>query len=132
MELEYVFKMFILIVVVLIIITMMWQFRDKIVDVCLFPPCDKQGGCNVQPIISEEERFSIMVLDKYCNLCWMKNGGGKCKDDSSCYVLNLKNDFIPGTWPSTHDYCIVTCENAASSLYVQYRSEGNGYIEIAC
>lgn len=134
MVLEYPFKVFILIVVVLVIISIMWQFRDKIMNICLFPPCNGEEECNVQPVITTESEFTKEVLDKYCSLCWIKNGAGKCRGDSICYVLNLNESFIPDNWNliKEHEYCIVTCENETSSLFVQYYSEGEGYIEIAC
>jgi len=133
--LEYPFRIFILIVVILVLIGIMWQFRDQIMNICLFPPCNGEEECNIQPVISEESRFTKEVLDKYCNLCWIKNGGGTCEGDSVCYILNLEENFdpsIPWNLMKEYDYCIVTCENIVSSLYVQYRSEGEGYIEIVC
>lgn len=135
MALEFPFKIFILVVVVLVLITMMWQFRDRIMDMCLFPPCNGGEECDVEPVISNEANFTIGILDKYCNLCWIKNGGGKCKGDPVCYVLTLEEDFdptVPWNMLKEYDYCVVTCESAISSLYVQYHSEGNGYVEIAC
>lgn len=137
MVLEYPFKIFILIVVVLVIISIMWQFRDKIMEICFFPPCDGGKECNVQTVISKETEFTVDELNKYCNLCWEKNGAGNCIEDSVCYVLDLEEDFnhkIP--WNSLptkkYNYCFVTCNNTVSSLYVEYHSEGNGYIEISC
>jgi len=134
MVLEYPFKIFILIVVVLVIISIMWQFRDRIMNMCLFPPCDEEE-CDVQPVIATESNFTKQVLDKYCNLCWMKNGAGACVGDSVCYILNLENDFdpnVPWNMLKEYDYCIINCNNIVTSLYVQYHSEGEGYIEIAC
>jgi len=132
MVLEYPFKIFILIVVVIVIISIMWQFRDRIIKICLFPPCEKDVECNIQPIIATESEFSEVILDKYCSLCWMKNLEGECKGNSICYILNLQDDFEPGDWNSEYDYCIVSCDEEAPSLYVQYDSEGEGFIEIAC
>lgn len=134
MALEYPFKLFILIVVVLVIISIMWQFRDKIMGICLFPPCNGDEECNVQPVITSESEFTEEILNKYCSMCWLKNGEGNCKGDSICYVLNLEEDFnpdIPWDILRDYDYCFVTCENETSSLYVQYQSLDK-IIEIAC
>ena len=134
MVLEYPFRIFILIVVVIIIIGIMWQFRDRIMEICLFPPCDEEE-CNIQPVISDENRFTEEVLDKYCSQCWIKNGEGKCKGDSVCDVLNLGEEFDfdspTAPWLNKHDYCIVTCKDVTSTVYVQYLSLER-MIEIAC
>ena len=141
MVLEYPFKLFILIVVVIVIVGIMYQFRDWIMDICLFPPCNGGEKCNVQPVISTESEFSKGVLDKYCRSCWIKNGGGTCIGNSDCYLLNLEDeDFDPDDWKLVYKFnegegsfsCFITCENKASSLYVKYQSEGEGFIEIAC
>jgi len=119
MALEYPFKLFILIVVIIVIISIMWQFRDWITGICLFPPCEEE--CNVQPEMATESEFTKEILDKYCSLCWMKNGGGECKGNSICYTLNLEDKkFEPGDWSSEYKYCLVACEKESSSLFVQY------------
>jgi len=139
MILEYPFKIFILIVVVLVIISIMWQFRDKITSICLFPPCEDETECNVQPVIQDKESFTEEELDYYCNLCWIKNGAGTCNQNSVCYIFNLEDDINPGDWEDVHeiDYngdsflCVIKCEDETSSFYVQYQSLGK-IIEITC
>lgn len=131
MVLEYPFKLFILIVVVIVIIGIMLQFRDKIINICLFPPCNGEKECNVQSDIATESEFTEVVLDKYCSLCWIKNGEGKCKGDSVCYILNLEEDFDPDDWTSEYEYCIVTCDKDTPSLLVQYLAMEE-IIEITC
>ena len=120
MVLEYPFKVFILIVVVIVVMSIMIQFRDKIMSMCFFPPCNGEEECNVEPVILKELEFTEEVFDKYCNLCWIKNGEGRCKESSICYVLNLDKDFEPDDLESEH--CIVTCNKDSSSLFVQYQS----------
>ena len=130
MVLEYPFKLFILIVVVIVIISIMYQFRDWIIGRCWFPPCEEE--CNIQPVKATESGFTEVVLDKYCSLCWIKNGEGKCRGDSICYVLDVDFDAdVDGSLESEYDYCIITCDKDTSSLFVQYQYLEK-MIEIAC
>lgn len=134
MELEYPFKVILYLIVVLILIGIMTTFRNKITNLCLFPPCEKEEKCDVKPQQSNENILDSNVLEKYCSLCWEKNKRGECGESSVCNVVLLSNEANPSQHtinPSVSQYCSVTCSRDVTYFIVQY-DRINKKILIAC
>jgi hypothetical protein len=136
MVLEYPFKIALFIAVILILVGIMWTFRDQIMRICLFPPCEESTEeCDMKTSVSNENDFSRDILTKYCQLCWERNKRGQCKKDSLCYVVNVDNPSNPFLYLplsiEVSQYCSVTCSRLATSVYVQYDFL-NKKITIAC
>ncbi len=120
--LETIFKMFLYIVVVLVVIGLILYFRQNIIStlrLCDYIP----GGCKVEEecktVTSSEDRVSESVLDKYCNLCWERTGAKDFKESCNCYVLSLRESFVP---PFTYkkENCELTCDKQTASLIFAY------------
>ncbi len=130
-ELETVFKFLLYLIVVLILVAIMVQFKDKILNLCLLPSsCEKENRiekCGITPTTSTESTVTKEVLEKYCNLCWEKNKRGECKEMSMCYVISLEKASNPTTvakkTPLSSEVskrCSILCSRDATSLFVQY------------
>lgn len=130
--LEYPMKMIILLVVVFVVVGIILSYRSQIMNTCLTPPCDgEENLCEVETIVSSEQILDSASLQKYCNMCYMKNDNGNCMDNSLCYVVNIDNMIDPSTIILTSEYCSIKCEKAVTSVYVQYIGL-TGTVEIAC
>jgi hypothetical protein len=120
MVLEYPMNIIILTVVVLVVIGIMFSFRDRITNICIFPPCEEEIICDVKPAVVTETAVTQDIIDKYCKMCLGKNRDWECKEDSLCYVVNIQSAFNPfGITPSMND-CEVKCNRAVTSFFVQY------------
>lgn len=129
MVLEYPMKIFILIVVVLVVVGIMIKYKDKIMELSFFDN-DEEEKCEVKTEVVSEATLSTAILEKYCDLCYLKNEQGECKDDALCYVINT-NLINPSTITITKDYCSITCNREVTSVNVQYKWF-TGTVEIAC
>ena len=129
MVLEYPMKLFILIVVVLVVVGIMIKYKDKIMDLSFFDK-DEEEKCEVKTEVVSEAALNTAVLEKYCDLCYLKNEQGECKDDALCYVINT-NLINPSTITINKDYCSITCNKEVTSVNVQYKWF-TGTVEIAC
>jgi len=127
--LEYPMKLFILIVVIFVVIGIMIQYKQKIMNLDLFNKNDEKK-CEVETTVTSEPNLNNAVLEKYCNLCYLKNEQGKCKEDALCYVINT-NLVNPSTISINKDYCSITCNKEVTSVYVQYKWL-TGTVEISC
>lgn len=128
--LEYPFRLFLYIIVILVLIGIMWRFREKVFGICLFPPCDVEKECEVNTTITTESYFDADILEKYCKLCWEKNRKGECKQDALCYIINVDIPQEPDPVFSL-EYCSVSCSKDVTSVFVQYKSLTNETI-ITC
>jgi len=125
MVLEYPFKIILFSVIILIIIGIMWTFRQQIFNICLFPPCDEEvEKCMTKTTPSSEKEFNRDVLEKYCRLCWERAGKGECRENFVCYVVNVDVQSNPYIYvPLSQDvfqYCFVECNRTTTSVYVEY------------
>jgi hypothetical protein len=119
MVLEYPMKILIFMAVVVVIIGIMFHFRDKIMKICLFPPCEEEIKCDVKPVVATENVVDKNIIEKYCKMCWGKNRNGECKEDSLCYVVNIPVSN-PANIDIGVDYCEITCNKDVTSFFVQY------------
>lgn len=131
LALWYLARLVILTAVIVIIIGVVWQFRDRIVRVCLFPPCEEKRECDVKPVAITEQLLDEFVIEKYCRLCWEKNRFGECKQDSICYVINLDTQSNPSLLTVPLDFCFIKCDREVYSIFVEYNSIGKR-VEIKC
>ncbi|MEM5829288.1 MAG: hypothetical protein QW040_00430 [Candidatus Aenigmatarchaeota archaeon] len=119
LALEFIFKLFLYLVVVLVIISLIIHFRDEILSyfhLCEYLP----GGCATKEcttIQASEKSLTESVIEKYCGFCWQKTGAKNYKDDCICYVVS--GDFSP-TQFTLSDYCILKCNKMATSLIFSY------------
>lgn len=124
--LEYPVTLLLYTVVILVLISIMWHFREQIFDICLFPPCN--GGeedCDVKPVVTTETELTQDVVDKYCKMCWSRNKEGECDEDVLCYIINVTFNTTEHSSlkPSPElKYCDINCQRNATSLWVQYYS----------
>lgn len=122
MILEYPVNIFILTVVVIVVIGIMFHFRDQIMTICLFPPCEEDTKCDVKIAAVTETNVNSVVLEKYCKMCWYKNRKGECKVDSICYAVNIPNSDLTGITLGSEvsGYCNRVCSRSVTSFFVEY------------
>jgi len=122
MELEYPMNIIILSVVVLVIIGIMFTFRDRIMKICLFPPCQEDVKCDIKSTVVTAAAGDQNTIEKYCTMCWVKNRYGECKEDALCYVVNAQTPNPIGITlkPEIAKYCKITCSRDVTSFFVQY------------
>jgi len=121
MVLEYPMKILLYIVVVLVIIGIIFTFRNQILEIKLFPNNNKD--CDVESIVATEDFFNQNIMDKYCRLCWNKNNMGECKQNAVCYFLSTT--FVVEQHASlepSDDFCELDCYRDATALFVSYDS----------
>jgi hypothetical protein len=119
MVLEYPFNIFIYIVVILVVIGLIANFRNQILtslNLCQFTPqgCQQQEECST--IESTETAVNEAILNKYCNFCWEKTGKIDYKKDCLCYVVS--GSFSPFTF--THENCELKCNKSATAVMFTY------------
>lgn len=121
MALEYPFKVLLFIAVILILITIMWNFRDKIQNLCLFD-CDDDEKCDVKTVPSSEEYVDQDLINKYCEICWNKNKKGGCTENVLCYAVHSEYG-LDTEEDRLLDYCEHSCSNMnAKTIFFQYDS----------
>lgn len=118
MALEYPMNIIILTVVVLVVIGIMFSFRDRIMKFCLFPPCNEDVKCDVKPIVTTENVVDQTMIEKYCGMCLVKNRNGECKEDALCYIVNIPTTNPKNFNPSN---CEITCDKDVTSFFVNYK-----------
>lgn len=128
LELEYPINLLILMVAVIVIVGIIWSFRDQIMNIHLFPD-QEQVECDTKTVVSHEINLDLNVMNKYCQLCWDKNKRGECGENHLCYVVNTNTSSVP-TSPS-ETYCKNLCTSSAKTIFVQYNYLKEN-IEITC
>ena len=120
MVLEYPFKVFLYIIVILILVGIMWGFRDKIFGICLFGCEPDDERCDTRTVASSEDYVDQAQIDNYCQLCWEKNNFGNCTDNVLCYTISSDYGVRTGA-VSTLEYCELSCSvSDAHTVFVQY------------
>ena len=119
MVLEYPFKIFIYIVVVLVVISLIITFMNQILtslNLCQFTPqgCQQQQECST--IEAAEIAINEAVLRKYCSFCWDKTGKIDYGKDCLCYVVS--GSYSPIAF--TYENCELNCSKQATSLLFAY------------
>lgn len=119
MILEYPFKMFLYLVVILVVIGLVLTFRDQIINalnLCQYIPqgCPKQEECPTTQ--AKEMIIDEAVLRKYCNLCWERVGKGEYKKDCLCFVVSGK--YTPIKFE--HANCELGCDEEVTSVLFVY------------
>lgn len=122
MALEEVFKIVIFVVVALIVIGLVINFRDQIVQglkLCDWSPssCAKQEECSTNQ--ADEINIDDSVLNRYCDSCWSKSGKVDLDQDCLCYIV--KGTFTP-LITNLPSYCQLTCNKNTTSILVYYDS----------
>lgn len=119
LALEYVAKIFIYIVAILVIIGLIYNFYVSAGKICLNPwGCTpKEEKCSVKTQIISESSITQEVLQKYCNFCLQKNDQGKCLETSVCYVI--KGDFVYSPSISLTN-CDLKCKKNVNSVIIGY------------
>jgi hypothetical protein len=123
MVLEEIFKFLIYIVVAVVVIIMVVNFRHEIakaLNLCelfhLF--CPKEGKC--ENIVVEENSIDNSILKKYCNLCWDKTGDKSFEKNCLCYIVKGQFNPVSNNLPT---YCNLKCARQASSILFYYDSK---------
>lgn len=121
MALEIIFKMFLSIVVILVVIGLIISFRTEILKalkLCNYLPegCPPKAECST--IRSTESTVTESVLSRYCELCWSKTGAMDYKSLCMCYIVNVTGTFSPIAYETTH--CELSCSRQATSLFFTY------------
>jgi len=121
LALEFVFKMFLYVVVVMVVISLIVFFRNSIIsalNLCQYLPftCPQKEECSTLQVT--ENQITANILDKYCSLCWLKTGEKDYKKDCLCYVV--KGSFSPFSYSNQN--CELKCSNEATSLIFTYNS----------
>jgi hypothetical protein len=134
LALEYIFRVFLYVAVILLLIGMFWHFMQNVLHVCLIGCEDgDQNKCDFQTEASTETYFGEEQIEKYCQLCWEGNKKGECRDNKLCYAVNSEygvntNANVTGSI----DYCEFSCSNPGShSVFVQY-DYGRQKVMIEC
>ncbi len=125
MVLEYPMKMILYFVVVMVLIGIMWTFRDNISRICIFPPCN-ENKCEIKiDKPSNENSLTADIVGKYCNLCWGKSEEGQCPENGLCYAVSLETDVNPSSILLQNDvkeYCNIECNKNTKTVFFQYDS----------
>ena len=118
MELEFVFKMFIYVVVILVVISLITVFRKEILNslnLCqIFPQGCQSGECKTSEV--SEAIIDSNALKKYCDSCWGKTGSKKYGENCLCFIL--KGNFTPLTFSSQN--CLLDCSKQATAVLINY------------
>lgn len=118
MILEYPFKIFLYVIVIIVVIGLIVTFRNQILtslNLCQFIP----QGCQQQECYTYEVSEAAMneaVLKKYCDLCWGKTGKIDYGKDCLCYVVRGSYSSIT----FTYENCELKCTTGATSLLFAY------------
>jgi len=120
MALEMVFQMFLYIVVILVVIGIIINFRESILSalkLCDYIPggCPQKEECTA--IQSTEVSITESVLKKYCDFCWSKTGAKDFSKDCLCYVVS--GSFSPDSYILS-DYCNLKCDKSVTSVIFTY------------
>ncbi|MEM5879557.1 MAG: hypothetical protein QXU74_03640 [Candidatus Aenigmatarchaeota archaeon] len=118
--LEFVFKMFLYIVVILVVISLIIHFKDEILSslhLCDYLPggCPSKQECST--IQASEAILTESVIEKYCSFCWQKTGLKDYAKDCICYVVS--GTFSPAQF-TLSDHCSLKCNKEATSLIFSY------------
>lgn len=120
LALEYVFKMFLYFVVVVVVLGLIINFRSQIIEalnLCDYiPGCKREEKC--ETILAKEAVIDENVLNKYCNLCWSKTGLRDYKENCVCYVV--RGSFSPLAFSNQN--CELKCNLNSESLIFSYNS----------
>lgn len=119
MELEYVFKMFLYIVVILVVISLIVTFRKQILTylkLCDFLPqgCQQQIDCATYQVT--EKTIDANTLRKYCSLCWDKTGQKDYRKDCLCYIVS--GSYSPVEFANQN--CELKCDKTVTSVFFAY------------
>ena len=121
MAMEYIFKTFLYVSIILMLIGIMYNFRSNI-PICIFGNCDDENTCEIKTERSTEEFIEVEHINKYCQLCWSKNQNGECPDNVICFVVETTYGVSSNVDYSTFfDYCEIECDNKnTETVFVQY------------
>lgn len=122
MVLEYPTKMILYIVVIMVLIGIMWTFRNNISKICLLPPCNEQECDTTTPSPKTENSLSTEIAGKYCSLCWTDKNE-RCSQNLLCYVVNLDSKVNPSSISldnNVKDFCNVKCDKNTKTIFFQY------------
>jgi hypothetical protein len=122
MELEYIFKMLLYIVVILVVIGIIVGIRPEILDalkLCRYLPsgCEEDKECSNLQV--SESIITESTLNKYCKFCWDKTGAKEDARDCMCYVVSGSYSPLTASLP---EYCELKCNKEATSIWFSYSS----------
>ncbi|MBU5690179.1 MAG: hypothetical protein QXM68_03485 [Candidatus Aenigmatarchaeota archaeon] len=114
---ETIFKYVLYSLVILVVIGIVIAFKDRIMKLCLIPPCEKQT-CDVTVITTSEPSFSGTV-ERYCDFCYQK--AKDCRQDTLCYIVSYPSVFSQQLYiPQNNNICKYQCTKDTSTLYFTY------------
>ena len=119
MELEYPFKVFLYIVVIVVVIGLVITLKDKIysnINFCYYLPqfCRQNGECST--VQATREVISEATLKEYCNSCWDKTGKKDYKESCMCYIVT--GNYSPISFESEN--CELKCSKSSGFLTFTY------------
>jgi len=120
MALEFVFQMFLYIVVIMVVIGIIIQFRGTILsalNLCDYVPggCPQKEECTA--IHATETSITESVLRKYCDMCWSKTGAKEYSKNCICYIVS--GSFSPDSY-ELNEYCKIECDKEVTSVILTY------------
>jgi hypothetical protein len=131
MELEYPFKIILYLVVIMVLIGILYTMKNKIVNICFFPPCEKENECDVSPSRTNED-INEATINKYSYLCFDKSKN--CKQDVLCYIISSDVSAKPSSLKPeclNNDLCEITCNKDVNMVYINYNWI-KSKVEIGC
>ena len=130
MALEYIFKVLILTVVSLVVISFVYSIvsrSEKRFSFCIAPFCKPQvSACETKLV--EKDSIDEYILNKYLNLC-LENGRS-LKKNCVCYTIKLNIPFDTTTisFPSS---VVDECGTSAKTFLIEYRF-GEDKVHLLC
>ena len=119
MELEYPFKVFLYIVVILVVVSLVVKFKEKIssaISFCEHLPqfCQQDSACST--VQATRGVISEATLKEYCNSCWDKTGKKDYKESCMCYIVT--GNYSPVSFESEN--CELNCSKSSGFLTFTY------------
>ena len=130
MALEYIFKILILTVVVLVLITFVYSIvrkSEERFNFCL-PPFCKQQPSSCETKLINKNSIDGNLLKKYLNLCL--ETGRNLKKDCLCYTVKLTVPF--NTTKATFSNSVVDeCKKTSNVFLIEYKF-GEDKVHLLC
>ena len=119
MELEYPFKVFLYVVVILVVVSLVITFKQQIastINFCQHLPqfCQEDSECSTVQV--KREVISEAVIREYCNSCWDKTGKKEYGESCMCYIV--AGEYSTVNFESEN--CELRCSKSSGFLSFTY------------
>lgn len=117
LALESLFRLFIYVVAALVILFIIFNFRqvaERVQLPCFW--CKKEVKC--ETVVVEEQEVTEGVLKKYCELCWHRTAALELREDCLCYAIKAREESLPSL---KHERCELRCGYGSFTFLVQYK-----------